>query len=110
MRVLVCGGRDFADKSLLERTLSSLGITEICHGAARGADTLAGQWAALHKIPVKEYPAQWNTWGKSAGYRRNVEMIQDFAPDKVVAFPGGRGTQHMIDIARQRGVPVLEIR
>lgn len=109
MRVLVCGGRSFSNYAMLSKTLDSLGVSELCHGAARGADSLAGKWAAERNIPVKEYPAKWEQWGKSAGYRRNVEMIQDFSPEKVVAFPGGVGTQHMVNIAKERGVPVLEI-
>ena len=50
MRVLVCGGRDFADKELLSRTLDDLRrahvIDCLIEGNARGADRLLREWTA----------------------------------------------------------------
>ena len=47
MKLLVCGGRDFDDVEFavthLTRLHETRGITELIHGAARGADTIAGQ-------------------------------------------------------------------
>ena len=110
---LVCGGRDWgANQNEIDRTfddldaaLSTLGISHIIHGGAKGADSLAGEWAASRNIPVTIFPAQWNTFGKSAGYRRNVEMAQT-KPNFVIAFPGGAGTEHMIKIAAEYRIPV----
>ena len=50
MRVLACGGRDFADRKFLEEVLDDLNARRgpfevLIHGGARGADTLAGLWA-----------------------------------------------------------------
>ncbi len=106
--VLVCGGRNFADVRLLTAALDNLPSTPtlIVHGEARGADTLAGQWARKNKIPVKSYPAQWNKHGRAAGPIRNKEMLDKEKPDLVVAFPGGKGTAHMAKIARENGVDV----
>jgi len=107
MNVLVCGSRSFGDRQLLNRLLSRLvpdGAT-IVHGAARGADTLAGMWANENSHPVDSCPANWKKHGKKAGYIRNVYMLNK-KPCMVIAFPKGeaRGTNHTIKEARKRGI------
>lgn len=108
MKVLVCGSRHFNDRELLERVLGGYPITELIEGEARGADTLAREWAEARGIPVQRYPADWNTYGKRAGPIRNSQMLREGCPDMVVAFrgPNSRGTRNMIDIAITTGVPV----
>ena len=108
-RVLVCGGRDFSYRDQLFSTLDTLcpQPTLIIHGAARGADHLASQWAASRGVTQMPMPADWDRYGKSAGFRRNAEMLSAGHPHLVVAFPGGRGTQMMTDLARKAGVEVL---
>lgn len=69
-------------------------ITLVIHGAARGADTLAANWAASRGVEAKAYPADWDRHGKAAGHIRNAAMLTE-EPDGVVAFPGGRGTSDM---------------
>jgi len=111
MRILVCGGRDFNDEILLSNTLEShiCSNLTIIHGAARGADELAGTWAAHHGFPTETYPANWDKYGKRAGYIRNTQMLNEGKPDLVIAFPGGKGTQMMINLAEAAGVPVVRI-
>ena len=119
-RVLVCGGRDFADRPLLFKTLTDLLLTHvldgrepeafrIIHGGARrGADSLAGAWATLQQVRADVYRADWKKHGKSAGLRRNQKMLDDGEPDLVVAFLGG-GTEDMVRRATDAGVRVLRI-
>lgn len=107
MRVLVCGGRDYAEKRVVFDTLDSLDPTEICQGGATGADYLAKQWAQYSKIPCKEFKAEWKKYGNAAGPIRNKQMIEEFDPDMVVAFPGGSGTKNMIKLAENAGKKVL---
>jgi hypothetical protein len=114
-RVLVCGGRDYADKAKVYQTLDALlsdnpSVLRIIHGAARGADSLASQWAKDRGITEIAYPADWKSYGKQAGYIRNTQMLQEGQPHLVVAFPGGAGTAMMIRIARSAGVTVKEIK
>lgn len=100
------------------QALDNLGITELAHGGAKGADTLAGEWAVAKQIPVKVYPADWNNPAyqrtlpggrvvKWAGNVRNQEMMDDFNPDAVVAFPGGTGTADMRRRAQAADVAVI---
>ncbi len=107
-RVLVCGSRDWTDYELLARTLGEFpGIDTLAHGAARGADRLAGQWARKRGVMVCEYPADWERMGRGAGHARNALMLKEFRPDLVLAFKDNfdremrrGGTEHMVKIAR----------
>ncbi|HEV7285225.1 MAG TPA: DUF2493 domain-containing protein [Kaistia sp.] len=108
MRVLVCGGRDFADRPRLNVALDGLKPSFLIHGGAPGADALADYWADIRGIPHRTFPADWNTHGKAAGPIRNQRMIDEGKPDLVIAFPGGRGTADMIRRAKAAGIPVRE--
>lgn len=108
VRVLVCGGRDFNNIYAIDWALRALNPSEIIHGGARGADTLAGNWAEANEIPVTVCKANWEKYGKSAGPIRNQEMLE-LKPDEIVAFPGGRGTKDMVQRALKQGFHVTEI-
>jgi hypothetical protein len=113
VRVLVCGGRDYADRERLNVVLDRLrverGFSVVIVGGARGADTLAAEWADGRGLPCEVYMADWQGLGTKAGRIRNERMLSDGKPALVVAFPGGRGTAHMAGIARGAGVEVIEI-
>lgn len=113
MKVLVCGGRDYNDKECVFRNLDMIAniylISEIIEGGARGADALGKLWAIERKIPFITFHADWNQYGKSAGFRRNKEMLEQGKPWLVVAFPGGRGTANMIELARKANVQLRVI-
>jgi hypothetical protein len=117
MRLIVCGGRDFYDKELLFSSLDDLmhaqerirdPIKYLIHGNARGADALAHGWAVVRYIQPIMVPALWNLFGAKAGAIRNENML-GLGPDLVVAFPGGRGTAHMMKIATAANIQTLQI-
>lgn len=112
-RIIIAGGRDFEDYELMKRVCDELiklptGV-EIISGGARGADKLAERYAKERNIRNKVVKADWDRYGKSAGYKRNLEMAS-FA-DVLIAFWDGksRGTMHMINIAKERGLGVTVI-
>jgi hypothetical protein len=109
MRVVVTGGRDYADRERVYATLDALGVRMVAHGGARGADWLADDWAESRGVTQAIFEAHWDRDGKAAGPRRNIRMLHDFHPDAVVAFPGGRGTAHCVAEARKRGIRVIEV-
>lgn len=109
LKVLVTGGRDYSDYNALFESLNALQPTHIIHGAARGADTLANTWAKENNVEVSQYPAQWDKYGKAAGFIRNKEMLENGNPDYVLACPGGNGTEHMKTTAHSQGYRVLLI-
>jgi len=108
-RVLVCGGRHYTDHERVSEVLSRLDFAELAHGGAPGADALAAWFAVANGKVARQFAADWKAHGKAAGPIRNQRMLAQFKPDLVVAFPGGRGTAHMVRIAREAGVDVMEV-
>lgn len=109
-RVIIAGGRDFDDYDVLtayaDKMLQNIDDEiQIVSGDARGADSLGVRYANERGYSVRHFPADWDKNGRSAGYIRNVEMAEN--ADALIAFWDGksRGTNHMIDIAKSRGLP-----
>lgn len=101
-RVLVCGGREFTDRAFIFEQLDALHAQYpfhiVIHGCARGADTLAGEWAEERKIKVAKFPVsreEWKKYGWRAGHLRNERMIVEGKPTMGIAFPGAGGTADM---------------
>lgn len=113
-RVLVCGGRDYADRdrlfSELDRLLANkLPDVVVIHGDAPGADTLAKEYALARGLEHLPFPADWRAHGRAAGPMRNSRMLAEGRPDACVAFPGGSGTADMAGKAKAAGLPVRRI-
>lgn len=105
-RVIVAGGRDFDDYDYLKSSLDHLlqnveAQIVIVSGTAHGADILGEKYAQEKGYEIRRFPADWDSFGKSAGYIRNEQMAQN--ADALVAFWDGqsRGTKHMIDLAHK---------
>jgi len=103
INVVVAGGREYENypelSQKLDQTISQLNIPErmsvnIVSGGARGADTLAEKYAQERGLGLQVFPANWNEKGLSAGTLRNTQMAKE--GDALVAFPGGTGTENMI--------------
>lgn len=119
-KVIVAGGRDFDYKSehldkvshLISnyyntKTMTPLkGGVELVTGCAKGADQIPYLFNSWHGVPIKEFPADWDTHGKKAGILRNIEMAE--YADALIAFWDGksRGTKNMIEEAKKRGLKV----
>ena len=115
-RVIIAGSRSFNDYVLLrEQCLSILQEKMRTHrviivsGHARGADSLGERFANEFRLPFELHPAKWRLLGKAAGMVRNAEMAK--CSDALIAFWDGesRGTRHMINFARKRGLEVSVI-
>lgn len=108
MRVLICGSRTWPSSQAIFNRIAELPLGSIVvHGNAPGADRQAHAYALLQGLSVEPWIAEWNKYGKRAGFLRNQAMIES-KPDLVIAFQhrGSRGTQHTIDLARKYGIPV----
>lgn len=110
-KLLVTGGRDYYNKGFLYKTLDAIhekkGIGILIQGGARGADRLAKLWAVENGVHCAEVPALWEHFDKGAGHIRNKTMLL-LNPDGVVSFLGGRGTEGMINLAKEAGITVME--
>lgn len=116
IRLIIAGGRNFDNYALLQSKLDKMleniksHDIEILSGKARGADSLGERYAKDRGLKVVEFPANWNRYGKSAGYRRNSEMA-DYATHCVCFWDGySRGTEHMINLAENKNLKLRVIR
>lgn len=87
------------DNIMIEYILPEFNIVSIISGGARGVDSLAENWADRKGVDKLIFPADWKKYGKSAGYRRNHDIIKN--SDLVLALWDGqsRGTQHSMGLA-----------
>ena len=113
--VLVCGGRKYKDRNnlfkILDELSDSIGEFIVLHGAAEGADSLAERYAKDREYAYIGVPAKWNKLGPfKAGNYRNRRMAYVFTPDIVVAFPGGTGTDDMVELADQNKIKIMDFR
>jgi hypothetical protein len=110
IKVIIAGGRNFDDFNKLcqvcEEFLQDQNDIEIVSGAYKGADLLGERYAAERHHPIKQFPANWCRYGKSAGHKRNIEMAA--YADALIAFWDGKskGTKHMIELATLIGLKV----
>lgn len=76
-------------------------------GGAKGADSLAEDFAKIQGIPRQIYEADWKKFGKSAGFIRNQSIVNN--SDMIIAFWDGhsRGTADTLNKAKIEGVPTL---
>lgn len=109
---LICGGRDFDNLRLFNDAMGHLahaiGFPQlIIEGGATGADRMARHWGFDHEILSISYNPNWRDHGKAAGPIRNQRMIDEGKPDRIIAFPGGRGTADMVRRARAALLPIV---
>jgi hypothetical protein len=109
MKVLISGSRFYSDYRKILAVVKSLDIDLVIAGGCRGADTLA-VWAARQcGIKYIEYPADWQRFGKSAGPRRNQQMLDMEKPDLLLVFhedlARSKGTRDMLSRVIRAGIP-----
>lgn len=139
MRVLVTGSRDWEsgcrvweelDACLADAAVAQVELTVVHGDCPTGADRLARNWvqrrrtvAAFGGSLVREerYPADWNVFGKQAGFKRNADMV-NLGADLCLAFIRhctaarcrgkephlSHGASHTADLARAAGIETRE--
>lgn len=112
MKIIIAGGRDYTERpgdlAQVAEVLQECDATEIVSGMAKGADKWGEQVAWELKLPLKQFEAHWETYGKGAGAIRNTTMAE--YADGLIALPGGAGTEHMISVAKKMGLRVWELK
>ena len=134
VRVLVFGGRDYAEvrrwgserslraeqeaiadrqkarlRQILDAAVERLGLTEIVEGGATGADRQARYWAKERGIPWVTEIAKWDEHGNAAGPIRNAEMLEKHKPSIAIGFPGGNGTADMASKVEAAGIRLIKV-
>lgn len=112
MKLAVVGSRNFNDYGMMVYYVDMFNfqwkeITEIISGGAKGADSLAEKYASERNIPIKVFKPEWDKYGKSAGFKRNIKIIDEC--DALIAFWDGKskGTKHSIDLAKKQHKKVI---
>jgi hypothetical protein len=112
MKVLVCGGRNDANRVVLfdtlDRIAGRLGITAVLQMGEPGAEELALEWADRRNFRIERMET-----GPPAFRKRSSEFPKkrkDAAyPDLVVAFSGETRTMELVRQAKTRGIAVIEM-
>lgn len=118
MKVIIAGSRTIeGEDAYLEllkvanqalKDWGTLSLTEIVTGGARGVDAMGKEFARQFGIAHKEFPADWDRYGKSAGYKRNAQMAE-YADALILLWDGkSRGSAMMKDIAQKKGLLITE--
>lgn len=111
--VLIAGCRSFEDYSVAKKYIDMClkNIRKeykiiIISGGAKGADKLGERYAHENRMKCIYYYPDWERYGKSAGPRRNSEMVKK--ADYVICFWDGksRGTRSTIDFTKQMKKPL----
>jgi hypothetical protein len=83
----------------------------IIEGGAKGADSIARDWAMSRQRPLLIFPAHWDRYGRAAGPMRNKQMLEKGKPDIVLAYHNdlehSKGTRNMVDQASKAGLEVI---
>lgn len=106
MKIAIVGSRGFDNYEYMQKILSWFNCKQIVSGGARGADLLAKRYAVEQGLPLIEFLPNWNLYGKSAGYKRNILIVEHC--DELIAFwdKSSKGTAHSIELAKKAGKPV----
>ncbi len=118
-RILITGSRTWPDKmrlwSEIEKVVAAKNEHDfrviIVHGTAPGADSMAGELAKFKEWSEERHPADWEKYGRRAGFVRNKEMV-DLGADVCIGFVhnNSRGASMTVDLAQKAGIPTLVIR
>lgn len=131
MRILVTGSRDWEDYRTIYAALEAIAHEHdlyyepdeygntlpdpdkmtVVHGACpTGADEWADQWAISNcdMRLVERHPADWEKFGKRAGFLRNKEMV-DLGADVCLAFikNNSKGASMTLALAEEAGIRTL---
>lgn len=115
--LLIAGSRTYNNYEELTKITNALLVNfksadiHIVSGGAKGADALAKKYAIDNNFAYHEFPANWNQYGKAAGYIRNKQMhdfISQFPCRGCLCFWDGqsRGTAQNFSLAAKAKTPL----
>lgn len=112
MKTIIAGSRTITGYRFLLSALTEISweITAVVSGCAQGVDRLGERYASENLLKIKHFPADWEKYGRRAGYIRNNQMAA-YAEALLAIWDGtSRGTKNMIRIANNKGLKVYVYR
>ena len=113
--MLITGSRDWPQDD--DRVIMTIGYyfgrfhdnsrLTLVHGACpTGVDAIVERLGDYPGVETERHPAEWDVFGKRAGYVRNQAMV-DLGADVCLAFikNGSRGATMTADLAEKAGIP-----
>lgn len=112
MKTIIAGSRTIKEFLHVGYALVKCGwrheITEVVCGMSRGVDTLGRHWAENTGVAIKDFPADWSTYGKAAGPIRN-EAMAEYADALILVWNGmSGGSADMLRRAKAHGLKIYE--
>ena len=104
LRVAIVGSRSINDLELLENIWKQLELpykdVTIVSGGALGVDNNGADFSNKYGIPIMVFKPNWTRYGKSAGFKRNEDIIKNC--DICIAIWDGKsqGTKHSMDLCK----------
>ncbi len=108
-KVIIAGSRNITNYKKVKRFIKKVefNIDKIVSGMAKGVDKLGEKYAKENDIPIKQFPANWEEYGRTAGPIRNREMAE-YATHLIAFWDGkSKGTKNMIDLAIKKGLYII---
>lgn len=110
MRIIIAGSRNITEYDIVKAAVEDSGFSvgpgdTVLSGCARGVDRIGEEITEIRGAGIERHPADWDAYGKRAGYLRNAEMAK--AADALIAVWDGesRGTKNMIELMQRAGKP-----
>lgn len=114
MKVIIAGSRGIGKLTtawIVKHIIAdkNMTVTEVVSGTARGVDQGGELYASRANIPIKRFPADWDSHGKSAGYIRNKQMAE-YADALICLWDGeSKGAAHMFDLATKAKLVIYRL-
>lgn len=113
MKTIIAGSRHINSKQIVQDAIDSCPwrdeISEVVCGGANGVDRQGSWWAERNHIAIKDFPADWKTYGKSAGPIRNHQMAQ-YADALILVWDGtSKGSADMKRWAEHMQLRIYEV-
>jgi len=109
MKTIIAGSRGIKDIKIIKQAIKKSGIkiSTVLSGRAKGVDMLGELWAKNNNVPVEGFLPDWKRYGRGAGLKRNLEMIENAVALIAIWDGKSKGTEHTIKKAREKGLMVF---
>lgn len=111
MKLSIIGSRTIDDVDyinvIIKHTIEIYQISKIVSGGAKGPDTIGIQYAQNNNIPYEIFYPDWNLYGKSAGFIRNQNIIDN--ADVILVFYDGKSKSTLDSILKSFKSDMLKI-